>query len=147
MPRRVVVDANILVKRFVPEDYSDSAAAILRDHLLGRVTAAVPSYAVIEFASALRKYVARGLLSEGDAVSAIRLLERVGVEYAPVTFDVVREALGYALKRGVTVYDACYVLLAKRYGTKVYTADEKLLRRLKGEGSVEHVRNYGSEAS
>ena len=145
MPKRVVIDANVLVKWFIPEDYSDFATMIMHDHLYGRVTVIAPSYAILEFANTLRKYVVRGILSESDAISAFKLLEKMEVEYVPITFDVVREALSYAFEKGITVYDACYVLLAKKYGVEMYTADEKLLKRLREkEENVKHINDYTS---
>ncbi|RLB80298.1 MAG: VapC toxin family PIN domain ribonuclease, partial [Deltaproteobacteria bacterium] len=128
MPRRVVADACVLVKWFVPEDFSEEALRLMGDHLRGVVSVVAPSFAVLEFVNALRKYVVRSVLSEDDVREAVRLLERAEVEYVSVGFDVLREALECALEWGVTVYDACYIVLARRFGVEVYTADEKLLR-------------------
>lgn len=143
MPKRVVVDANILVKWFIPEDYSEHAAALMNDHLHGVVTAVAPSYAILEFANTLRKYVARKLLSRSDAIDALKLLEKIEVEFISITFDFLREALKYAIKKSVTVYDAYYILLAKKYGAEMFTADEKLLRKLADkERNLKHIKNY-----
>jgi len=146
MPKRVVVDANVLVKWFVPEDYSDLATVIMNDHLYGVVTIVAPSYAILEFTNTLRKYVVKGILSESDAINALRLLKKMEVEYVPITFDVVEEALSYAFEKGITVYDAYYILLAKKYDAKMYTADEKLLKRIgREEESVKHIKDYTSD--
>jgi len=115
----------------------------MNDHLHGVVTAVAPSYAILEFANTLRKYVARKLLSRSDAIDALKLLEKIEVEFISITFDFLREALKYAIKKSVTVYDAYYILLAKKYGAEMFTADEKLLRKLADkERNLKHIKNY-----
>ncbi|BES82850.1 type II toxin-antitoxin system VapC family toxin [Pyrodictium abyssi] len=144
MTRRVVVDASVLVKWFVPEEFSDKAEAILNDHLDARVAVAAPSYALLELANALRKYVVRGVMGPGEAGEAFSLLLEMDVEFVEVDGELAREALGYAIDNGVTVYDAYYIVLARRLGTVFYTADEKLLRQLRGREPVaRHVSEYG----
>jgi len=144
MTRRVVVDASVLVKWFVPEEFSDRAEAILNDHLDARVTVAAPSYALLELANALRKHVVRGVMGPGEAGEAFSLLLEMDIEFVEVDGELAREALGYALDNGVTVYDAYYIVLARRLGTVFYTADEKLLRQLRGREPVaRHVAEYG----
>ncbi|RLE44945.1 VapC toxin family PIN domain ribonuclease [Candidatus Woesearchaeota archaeon] len=143
MPKRVVADANVLVKWFVPEEYSDSAELLMNDHLHGIVTVTAPLYALLEFTNTLRKYVIRGLLSKDMVIRALKLLEEVDIEYVSMTFDTLREAFSYALEKGVTVYDACYILLARNYGVNMYTADEKLLGKLANEEeNVKHIKEY-----
>ncbi|ALL00361.1 hypothetical protein Pyrde_0311 [Pyrodictium delaneyi] len=143
MTRFIVVDASILVKWFVPEEFSDRAEAILNDHLDARVAVAAPSYALLELANALRKYVARGVMGPREAGEAFSLLLEMDIEFREMDEELAREALGYALDNGVTVYDAYYIVLAKRLGTVFYTADGKLLRQLRGrEHIVRHVSEY-----
>ena len=49
-----------------------------------------------------------------------------------------------ATNLGITVYDAAYMTLAQKLGTKAYTADGNLLDSLEGEYSTlaEHIRTY-----
>ncbi len=143
MTRHVVVDSCVMVKWFVPEEYSEEALSILDDHLDGRVTVVAPFFGLLEFANALRKYVARGVLSGRDALEAYDLLLEVGVEFRRIEESLVRRALQYSNEKGVTVYDAYYIVLAQELSTVFYTADEKLVRRLKGEEPiVRHVCDY-----
>lgn len=146
--KRVVVDSSVLVKWFIPEDHHEEARALLEDHLYGRIEAVIPRYATLEFANVLRKYVIRGIVGRREIEEAFDLL----VESAPVIIEedevLVRRALGYSIERGLTIYDAIYVILAKELGATFYTADEKLIRHLEGsEPLIKHIGEYGSQSS
>ncbi len=141
--KRIVVDSNILVKWFIPEDYHEEAKALLEDHLYGRVEVVIPRYAVLEFANVLRKYRIRGIIGEREMREAFDLL----VESAPMMMEeneeLVRKALNYSLERSLTVYDAYYVVLARELEAILYTADDRVVRQLAGkEPSVKHIREY-----
>jgi len=144
MTVRVVADASVIVKWFVPESYSGQAQALLDDHLSGRVEIIAPSYAILEVANALRKYVLRGIMRVEDAREALSILSEVNLQLHSIGFGEAIDALDYASKTGVTVYDAYYIILARRHGATFYTADEKLLQKLAGiEPLARHIKDYG----
>lgn len=145
MTRPVVVDANIMVKWFIPEEYSREADALLDDHLDARVRVVAPSYALVEFTNALRKYAVRQIIDRETVEEALSMLLEMDIEFRGVDQGLVRDALRYALDKGVTVYDAYYIVLARAIGAVFYTADEKLLRRLAGgEPIARHIAWYVS---
>ena len=139
----IVVDSNVLVKWFVPEDYHEEAKALLRDHLHGRITAVAPRYALLEFANTLRKYVARRLIDADKINTIYRLLLESAPKLIEEREEIVGRALNYSMEKGVTVYDACYIVIAKELDTVVYTADERVLKQLEGkERTIRHIREY-----
>ncbi len=139
----VVADSNVLLKWFVPEDYSDKASELLKDHLMGVTEVTAPKYALLEFSNALRKYVVRGGMSGEEALKALHLLLRTRVNFVTIDEGQTREALNYSLRHQVTVYDAYYVVLARRLGVPAYTADGKLLKKLQGkETLIKHIKEY-----
>lgn len=141
--RLVVVDANVIVKWFVPEEYSEFAEAILDDHLDGRIIVTAPSYALLEVMNALRKYVVRGIMRPTDVLESLDILAEIKVCFRDVDGGLLKKAVEYAFAKGVTVYDAYYIVLAKSIDAPFYTADDKLLRQLSGsESIVKHVREY-----
>ena len=141
--KRVVVDANIIVKWFIPEDYSEHARRIRDDHLYGCVEATAPDYARLEVYNALWKYASRGIIDSGIAERIAQLVQEVRVDFKPVEGDLALAALEYSLKYSVSVYDAYYITLAWSLDTQFYTADEKLLRRLEGvEPRIRHIVEY-----
>jgi hypothetical protein len=50
--------------------------------------------------------------------------------------------ISISLTYGITLYDSAYVALGKVLNDKVYTADEKLLRRVKDLPFVFHIKDY-----
>ena len=141
--RVIIADSNIIVKWFIPEEYSEYAVVLRDDHLYGRVNVIAPVYAILEFANSMRKYVIRGILSKDKAIKALEYLEKTNVTYVDIEFDLAREALKYAMENHVTAYDSYYIVLARKHNTVMYTADEKLLNRLKGrENHIKHIIEY-----
>ena len=43
---------------------------------------------------------------------------------------------------GITIYDACYIALAKNLKTSLYTADKKLLERV-NDPAIRHISELG----
>ena len=145
---RVVVDSNVLVKWFILEDYSEYARLLRNDHLLGCVEAVTPRYALLEFYNALRKYYARGILDREKLAKIVDLFHEVKVTLVDIKRDVLDEALKYSLENHVTVYDAYYIVLAYKLDTLVYTADEKLLKRLEDrEPRLKHLKEYRAKCA
>ena len=140
---RVVADSNVLVKWFIPEKYSEYAKLLRNDHLLGYVEVVAPKHALLEFYNALRKYYARGILDEEKVYKIARLLHEAQVVFVDIEEELLSKALSYSIKNHVTVYDAYYIVLAENIDTIVYTADEKLLERLRKSGErIRHIREY-----
>jgi len=139
----VVVDSNIMVKWFIPEEYSREAGRLLKGFLYGRISIIAPVYAMIECCNALRKYVVRKIISREQVMGVYRLFTRIGVNFVTIEQPLLEEALRYGLDNDITVYDAYYIVLAKHYDTIVYTADEKLLKKIGGvEASIRHIKDY-----
>ena len=139
----VVADSNVLVKWYIPEKYSEEAIIMRNDFIYDRIKVIAPIYALLEYANTLRKYAIRGLIRKEDAYEALNLLIDTGVEYVDITPSYVYEALRYSIENNVTVYDAYYIVLAKKNNAYMYTADEKLLSKVKGEElRIRHVRDY-----
>jgi len=139
----IVVDSNILVKWFIPERYTKEASMLRDDHIYGRVKVITPTYALLEFGNALRKYFLYGYLSENKVLEAYELLIDVEVCFKEIDNSLVQEAIKYSVDKHVTVYDAYYVVLAKKHSAFMYTADEKLLNKLSNiEQLVRHIKEY-----
>ncbi len=141
---RLVVDASVVVKWVIPEEYTEQAVLLRDDHLDGRVEAHAPDLLLLEAASALRKYVLRGILDARRALRALQLLAEAGVSLRPVDGELALEALRLSLQLGVTPYDAAYIALARRLRAPLYTADDRLVSNpaVASLGIVRHIREY-----
>ncbi len=145
---RVVVDSNVLVKWFIPEEYSDYAKLIRNDHLLGCIEVVAPRYALLEFYNALRKYCTRKVIDKEKLTRILDLFHEVKVAFIGVERSILDEALTYSLENHITVYDAYYIVLAYKLNTQVYTADEKLLKRIRDkEPRIKHLKEYKPRCS
>jgi len=128
---KLVIDASVGVKWFVPEPLSDKALAILEDFRDGRVELYAPRIFMLEVASALRKYCVRGLVERSIVAASLRVLRDIDIVYMEINWDLVDKALSYSLERGVTAYDAAYIVAARNLGARLVTADERLYRALR----------------
>lgn len=125
---RVVVDASVAIKWYVPEVHSEAAARVLDEQAKG-VRLQVPDLFFPEFGNILWKKVRIGELDRAvvEEISAA-LLEVPKTVHRSETL--LPSALNIALHTGRTVYDSTYLALAALLGCEVVTADERLYRSL-----------------
>jgi predicted nucleic acid-binding protein len=83
---------------------------------------AAPDHLNGETLSALRRLEFRGL-AESRTAQAVADLERLPVERV-ATLDLLQDA--WMLRKNVTSFDACYVVLARRLRCPLLTADRRL---------------------
>lgn len=120
----VVLDASVILKWTLPE--TDSAAALgFRDrHVAGEEQIIVPPLLFYEVANALRYQDKVQDSAVEEFFDALEELELLVVEQSPSAFiDVVLDAR----EMGLSVYDASYVALARQVGSRLITADRKLV--------------------
>lgn len=123
IPRgKLVVDASVAVKWYVPETGSAEASAILArgDPLLA------PDFLVAEFGNVLWKKVRRGELDRleaGEIVDAFVFSSQVTLVAAG---PFLRPAFDLATRWQRTVYDALYLAIALAESCALVTADERL---------------------
>lgn len=133
---KVVVDASVAVKWYVPERGSAEAAALLEggSHLIA------PDLLVPEFGNTLWKKSIRGELRAGEA----RTIVGAFLAVPPVTLHssalLLQAALEIALKFGRTAYDALYLALAVAEDCPFITADDTLVRAVRRTAMREFVR-------
>ena len=60
---------------------------------------------------------------------------------APLSWDLLRKANAIACAYKIAVYDAVYVALAEAVGFPLLTADDALLKKMKGHGIVLRLRD------
>jgi predicted nucleic acid-binding protein len=125
-PARVsslVLDASAVLRALV--ERQEEAVAWLRAAESGDVEARSPELVFVEVAHGLLRLVRVGRLDELAVVrgTARLLAGRLrGEPIAPLALP----ALHVARERGLTVYDACYAVLAERLGATLVTADRRL---------------------
>jgi Predicted nucleic acid-binding protein, contains PIN domain len=122
----LVIDASALAALLLPEDGSEEVEKAVSE--VEKVSTL--DLAAYEVGSAVWRRVRRGELSpdEGGVVvsTLLSLLDTFEVYHYR---EVVADAFKLAVGAGVTVYDAAYVVLARRLNAPLLTLDKELLRK------------------
>ncbi len=132
---RYVLDASVAAKWFTRHEEADRQKAIsLRAlHQSGGCTLVIPEFSLLEILNAVR-FSPRA--EEADAIRALGFLEQLRLAIVPLDWDLLRKATAIAWGYQVALYDAAYVALAERQGFPLLTADEVMVRKMKGHSIV-----------
>ena len=129
-----IIDASVVVKWFNAEEFSESAEYLKEKHMKAEITLVSPVMMVFEVLNALRY---NPELGADDVNEALNDLLGIQIKLYPVE-EWLSEAISLAYDRGLTVYDASYIALAGHLGCLLYTADTKLLERVKA-ANIRHI--------
>jgi len=139
----VVLDASVVVKWFVEEQHTEKALEIRKSYLARKIIIACPQVLPFEVLNALRFNPEFG---EEQLKIASDALERYQLRLYPILGEMAHMCVRNALNFGISIYDASYISLAEHLGSKLYSADEKLLDRVgKLEDRVAHVSDFIKE--
>jgi len=121
----IVLDASIAVAWFLPDESSEAAAGILEQ--LEATDAHVPAIWPLEVGNALLTAERRKRITTAERVAFLEQLAAVPivVDQAPAIEDL--PAIGaLAYEHGLSIYDACYLHMAKTRGLRLATFDRTL---------------------
>ncbi len=129
-PVRCVVDANVGIKLFVEEEFSDKVQELFA-HLANETPAElhVPDLFYIECANILLKYTRRFKRPLEDSQADLADLSELALK-STSTADLMEDALTLAHAKKLTAYDACYAVLAQKLEIPLLTADEALAKSI-----------------
>jgi predicted nucleic acid-binding protein len=122
----LVVDANVLIKVYIPEKLSDRAGLLLSRIEKGEVSLVAPDLIYSEIGNTLwRKHI----LKELTASDVKEIMDEVVL--FPLKVEPSRSLVQLAIDLGILcnipVYDAMYLALAMVLETRLITADKKLV--------------------
>jgi len=132
-----VVDASVLTKWFMEEEDRDLALGLRELHTSGRSALFVSELTFLEILNAIR-YGPKA--KEEDGAEALHVLENLHLQVKPTNFELLRKANAIAWAYKVTIYDATYVALAEQVGYPLITADDVMVKKLKGHSIVVPLR-------
>lgn len=125
-----VLDTNVIVKWFLPEeDGVDRARVMFDDMDRGAVRFVVPSFFHHEFSSILWVKRREGLL-EDRAADVWEKMVRLPLEVVDA-FELIPEALSLGFRYNVSPYDGIFVVLARVLGCELITADFPLWSKVR----------------
>lgn len=135
-----VVDASVAAKWFTHHDEPDREKALaLRElHRTRQCRLTFPEFALLEVLNAVR-FSHRA--EEADTTEALAVLRDLQLQIEPLDWELLRKATAIAWAYRAALYDAAYVALAERLGFPCVTADEALLKKMKGHSIVLRLRD------
>ena len=134
----VVADASVVVKWFVDEEHSGDALRLRDDYTERIVDIASPDLMPYEVLNALRYNPGFG---EDQLVQTVRALEKFSLWILPIEGDLAERCIENSLRYGISVYDSAYLSLGVVRDILVYTADRRLIDKVRHE-SLRHISSY-----
>jgi predicted nucleic acid-binding protein len=140
-----VVDASVIVKWFLyhQEADRDRALALRNLHISGRSKIYVPQLTFLEVLNAIRF---SSKADEQDSQTALETLHDLNLETKSAEVGLLRKANAIAWAYKITIYDALYVALAEQVGYPLITADEVMVKKLKGHSILLPIREFEFKA-
>jgi predicted nucleic acid-binding protein len=143
MNHAVAIDASVAVKLFVEEEYSNQARDLLKSSWQAGTPVIAPPHFRSEVTNAIYQRLRRSDLTEDEAAEAIRLFLRTEITvFGPL--DLYRRAFDFARANDVTsIYDSLYIVLARVLNTELWTADQRLVSRVReATSAVRWIGDY-----
>ena len=137
---KVVLDASVAVKWYIPERNHEEARALRDDYLDGTHDLLAPALLPFEVVNALRY---SGYYDGERLVEASATFPEYGIDLVP--YRDLGSVADVATSLDIAIYDAAYVALALTTDGSVYTADSGLVDATVGsdyEGRAIHIRTY-----
>ncbi|MEM2507115.1 MAG: type II toxin-antitoxin system VapC family toxin [Nitrososphaeria archaeon] len=142
-PKKVVLDASVIVKWYLKEKYSEQALKLRDKYISGSIAITAPALLEYEVLNAL-KY--SGVYSEQELTDVARSLNKYGFEYRKLKDELKDETIKLAAKYNITIYDASYLALSTLMKTTFYTADEELLGKISELKIAKHLKDASNES-
>jgi predicted nucleic acid-binding protein len=140
---KLVIDANVLIKLYVPEVLSQKADSLFRDAENRRIDLIAPDLIYPETGNILWKKQRLKELSRPDVKEITEAILSLPLVVEPVKL-LLPLAVDIAIGYNITVYDAAYVALATVYKTALITADKKLVDTLSKTILTKNLRWLGT---
>lgn len=125
----VVIDASVAAKWFIPEEDSDKASKILHSYVNGRIELYAPDLIIYEVANVLRY---RPDISDETLTANLRSFFKLELNLIPPLPEILDAAITKAKRLDLSVYDACYVVVAEKLAANLITADTEIHEKCGG---------------
>lgn len=139
--REVVLDASVIAKWFVEEENSERALELRDRYISGEIEIIAPELLPFEVLNALHY---KGLFTEDALKDIAKTLEAYSFRLFPLNGNYAQTTMEVACRNHITIYDASYLALAVLRNTHLYTADQKLARKLRAEYSA-YIKSLGPQ--
>ncbi|HZD55824.1 MAG TPA: type II toxin-antitoxin system VapC family toxin [Anaerolineales bacterium] len=139
----MIIDANVILRAFFPDEAQEKAQAVIRDHVAERVKLKAPGLLPYELSNAVWQAERRDRISQDQADQIISSMEGLLVEIQPLEWG---EMLPMARRFERSAYDAAYLTLAQKLGEQLLTGDKRLYNAVREHLDwVVWIENYDSQ--
>jgi predicted nucleic acid-binding protein len=132
---KLVADASVAIKWFVPEVHWAAASRLLD----GETVICAPDLIGPEMGNILWKKIRRGEVGAAKAFEMLGIFRTLGVEIYPSAV-LLPSALDLAVRLDNTLYDCVYLALALAQNCALVTADRKFHRAVVASAHAAHTR-------
>jgi len=142
MAEQVCVDASLVIKWALPEDYGDLADTFASECQLNGIAFIAPDFVFAEVSNGIRRQVVRQLIPVMDGLAAIAAVTRIPIKRY-TCYDLYTDAWRIAQTYGrPSLYDCYYLALAEQRGCQFWTADEKFINAIGNHRGIRHIRDF-----
>lgn len=139
----MIVDASVLLRAFLPDEFQPNALALVRQHVTGSIHLKAPALLVYELSNAVWQAERRGRVDRDQADRLIQSFADLDIELSEPSWN---EMLPLARRFDRTAYDAAYLSLAQQLGEPLVTADLRLYNAVHTHlGWVRWIGDYPAE--
>lgn len=121
---RCVVDASVVAKWFLEEEFTPEARRLRDDYAAELIEAEAPALLPYEVLNAARF---ADVFTPGELRRLAEALDRFAIPLHLLQGPLAESTLAVAASADLSVYDASYAALAQRLGVPLYSADGGLL--------------------
>lgn len=128
------------MKWIVEEEYSAEAQRLLGEMRDGEADLLAPAILKIEAANALKTYTRRHDIDLGEAAEALRNFALLPITYIEADWDTLIEAFEVSVSINLAVYDAIYLVLARRSDATLVTMDDEIVSKARDRFKVKDLK-------
>jgi predicted nucleic acid-binding protein len=126
----MIVDANVVLRAFFPDEAQSKAQAVIREHVAGRVHLMAPALLPYELSNAVWQAERRRRITPAQADEILLAMAGLDIEIVSQTWGVM---LPLARLFDRSAYDAAYLTLAQDSGQPLLTGDLRLFNAVHGQ--------------
>jgi len=131
--KKVVVDASVVARWYVEEEWSDIALKVRADYEKGLIDLIVPYLLIYEVSNSLRQ--SPDLNASDTSDSVISLID-MQLHTQILTKEEIEKIVILAFEFNISIYDAVYFALSQSLGVNFLTGDVKLYKKLGSKQTI-----------
>jgi len=131
--KKVVVDASVVARWYVQEEWHDIALKVRADYEKGLIDLLAPYLLIYEVSNSLRQSPD---LNASDVSDSVKSLIDMQIDTRLLTKEEIEKIAMLAFEYNISIYDAVYFALSRSLGINFLTGDVKLYRKLGSKQTI-----------